>query len=347
MRLLELASLAGVAVPKGSEELEITGVASLQEARPGDITFFGNPRYLSQLRSSKASAAIVPADFSEELGLVLLRVENPPAVFAVAVAAFAPQEVPPVAGIHHSASVAASACIGEGVSVGPLAVIEEGAEIGDGSVIGSGCLIGRDVRLGRQCHLHPGSIIRERCILGDRVILQPGAVIGSCGFGYELKDGRHIKIPQTGIVEIGDDVEIGANATIDRARFGRTVIGEGSKIDNLVQIAHNVQIGAHSILCSQVGIAGSTRVGSYVTLAGQVGLAGHIEIGDKAVIGAQSGLSKNVPPESFVLGAPAKPIKEWKQSNFYISQLGKLYSRVKELERMLAERDETGNLRPE
>jgi len=332
MRLLELASLAGIVAPKGSEELEITGVASLQEARPGDITFFGNPRYLSQLRASKASAAIVPADFAEELGLILLRVENPAAVFAVAVSAFAPQEVPLHVGIHHSASVADSARIGDGVSVGPLAVIEEGAEIGDGSVIGSGCLIGRNVRLGKKCHLYPGAIIRERCILGDRVILQPGAVIGSCGFGYELKEGRHVKIPQTGIVEIGDDVEIGANTTIDRARFGRTVIGEGSKIDNLVQIAHNVQIGAHSILCSQVGIAGSTRVGSYVTLAGQVGLAGHIEIGDKAVIGAQSGLSKNVPPESFVIGAPAKPIKEWKQSNFYISQLGKLYDRVRELE---------------
>ena len=183
--------------------------------------------------------------------------------------------------------------------------------------------------------MYAGSIVRERCILGNRVILQPGAVIGSCGFGYELKEGRHVKIPQTGIVEIGDDVEIGANATVDRARFGRTVIGEGSKIDNLVQIAHNVQVGPHTIICSQVGIAGSTRVGSYVTLAGQVGLAGHLEIGDKAIIGAQSGLSKNVPPGSMVIGAPAKPMKDWKQSNFYISQLGKLFERVKELERKL------------
>lgn len=343
MKLNELASLAGIEAPKGSEELEITGVASLQEARPGDITFFGNPRYLSQLRVSKASAAIVPADFSEELGIVLLRVENPAAVFAVAVGAFAPQEALAALGIHPSASVAPSAQIGAGVSIGPLVVIEEGAEIGEGSVIGAGCLIGREVRLGKGCHLYPGAIIRERCLLGDRVILQPGAVIGSCGFGYELRvvegEGRHIKIPQTGIVEIGNDVEIGANTTIDRARFGRTVIEEGSKIDNLVQIAHNVQVGAHSIICSQVGIAGSTRVGSYVTLAGQVGLAGHLEIGDKAVIGAQSGLSKNVPPESFVIGAPAKPMKEWKQSNFYISQLGKLYDRVKELERKLAERE--------
>jgi len=191
------------------------------------------------------------------------------------------------------------------------------------------------VHLGEGCYLHPGAIIRERCILGNRVILQPGAVIGSCGFGYELKEGRHIKIPQTGIVEIGDDVEIGANTTVDRARFGRTIIGEGSKIDNLVQIAHNVQIGSHTIICSQVGISGSTRIGSYVTLAGQVGLAGHIEIGDKAVLGAKAGVSKNVPAEAMMIGAPAKPMKEFKQTNFYISQLRKLYDRVKDLEKLV------------
>ena len=335
MKLLELAAIADLELPKGSGDLEITGVASLQEARPGDVTFFGNPRYLAQLRSCKASAVLVPLEFTEQIGPVVLRVANPSAAFAAVVAAFAPPEVVAIPGIHASAVVAASATLGEGVSVGPLAVIEGEAVIGAGSVIGAGCLIGREVRLGEGCHLHSGAIIRERCILGNRVILQPGAVIGSCGFGYEMKDGRHIKIPQTGIVEIGDDVEIGANTTIDRARFGRTVIGEGSKIDNLVQIAHNVQIGSHTIICSQVGIAGSTRVGSYVTLAGQVGLAGHLEIGDKAVIGAQSGLSKNVPAESMVIGAPAKPMKEWKQNNFYISQLGKLYERVKEIERKL------------
>ncbi len=335
MRLLELATIAGLELPEGSDDLEITGVASLQEARPGDVTFFGNPRYLAQLRSCKASAVLVPMEFTEEIAPVVLRVANPSAAFASIVAAFAPPEVVATPGVHPSAVVAASATLGEGVSVGPLAVIGEGAVIGADSVIGAGCLIGYEVRLGEGCHLHPGAIIRERCILGNRVILQPGAVIGSCGFGYEFKEGRHIKIPQTGIVEIGDDVEIGANTTIDRARFGRTVIGEGSKIDNLVQIAHNVQTGSHTIICSQVGIAGSTRVGSYVTLAGQVGLAGHLEIGDKAVIGAQSGLSKNVPAESMVIGAPAKPMKEWKQNNFYISQLGKLYERVKELERKL------------
>ena len=335
MRLLELAVLAGFEAPNGSDELEITGVASLQEARPGDITFFGNPRYLAQLRLCKASAVFVPLEFREEIGPVLLKVENPSTAFASVVSAFAPPEVVAEPGIHPSAVVSSSAKLGERVSVGPQAVIGDSAVIGSGSVIGAGCLVGSKVHLGEECHLHPGAIIRERCILGDRVILQPGAVIGSCGFGYELKDGYHVKIPQTGIVEIGDDVEIGANTTVDRARFGRTVIGEGSKIDNLVQIAHNVQIGSHTIICSQVGISGSTRIGSYVTLAGQVGLAGHIEIGDKAVLGAKAGVSKNVPAGSMLIGAPAKPMKEFKQTNFYISQLYKLYDRVKELEKLL------------
>ena len=333
MRLRELAELVGAIVGEGVQDLEITGVASLQEARSGDVTFFGNPRYLSQLRSSVASAAIVPIECTEEVAPVLLRVPNPSAAFAAVVAAFAPPEIIREAGIHPSAVISPTAQIGHGVFVGPLVVIEAGAVIGDGCVIEAGCVIGQEVRLGTCCHLYLKVTIRERCIVGDRVILQPGAVIGSCGFGYEFQEGRHQKIPQTGIVELGDDVEIGANTTIDRARFGRTVIGQGSKIDNLVQIAHNVQIGMHSVVCSQVGIAGSTRIGSYVTLAGQVGLAGHIEIGDKAVIGAQSGLSKNVPPGSLVIGAPAKPIKEWKQNNFYISQLGKLFDRVKELEK--------------
>ena len=335
MRLSELAALVGAEVPAGQPEGEITGVASLLEARPGDVTFFANPRYLAQLRASRATAVLVPPDFTEQVSPVLLRVENPSGAFAAAVAAFAPKEVLPPPGVHPSAVVDSSATLGEGVSVGPHAVIEAGAVIGAGSIIGPGSLIGREVLIGRECRLHQGVIIRERCLLGDRVILQPGVVIGSCGFGYEFREGRHVKIPQTGIVEIGNDVEIGANTTVDRARFGRTLIGEGSKIDNLVQIAHNVQIGPHTVICAQVGIAGSTRIGAYVTLAGQVGLAGHLEIGDKAVIGAQSGLSKNVPAGSMVLGAPAKPMKEWKQSNFYISQLGRLFERVKELEKLV------------
>lgn len=338
MRLRELAALVGAELENVSFDHEITGVASLQEARLGDLTFFGNPRYLGQLRTSAASAAIVPLEFQEQIKPVLLRVENPSAAFALAVAAFAPQEVPPQPGIHSAAVVSPSATIGEGVSIGALAVIEDQVKIGSGSVVGSGVFIGRESSLGEECRIYPNVTIRERTRIGRRVILQSGVVIGSCGFGYELQEGRHQKIPQTGIVEIGDDVEIGANTTVDRARFGRTVIGEGTKIDNLVQIAHNVQIGAHTIICAQVGISGSTRIGSYVTLAGQVGLAGHLEIGDKAILGAQSGVSKNVPPGSLLIGAPAKPIKQWKETNFYISQIHKLFDRVKDLEKKVGER---------
>jgi len=333
MRLRELADLVGCALPSAADgETCVRGVASIQEARSGDVTFFSQPRYLAKLKHCSATAVLVPEDFCGEISPVCLRVADPAGAFEAVVRAFAPQEPASDPGIHASAVVDPSARVGEGVSIGPLAVIGADVDIGAGSVIGAGCFLGRGVRLGEGCLLHARSVIRERCVLGNRVILQPGAVIGSCGFGYEFKEGRHVKIPQTGIVEIADDVEVGANTTIDRARFGRTVIGEGSKIDNLVQIAHNVQVGPHTIICAQVGIAGSTRIGAFVTLAGQVGLAGHIEIGDKAVIGAQSGLSKNVSPGSMVIGAPAKPMKEWKQSNFYISQLGKLYDRVKELE---------------
>jgi len=336
MRLQELAVLIGAEhLPSCDGELEIEGVASLLEARSGDVTFYGNPRYLSQLRASRATAVIVPRGFEEKIGPVLIKVDNPSAAFALAVATFAPAEFQVAPGIHPSAVVASTAVLGNDVSIGPLAVVDDDVAIGAGTKIGGGCYLGREASLGEGCTIHPNVTIRERCTLGNRVIVQPGAVIGSCGFGYELQNGKHVKIPQTGIVEIGNDVEIGANTTIDRARFGRTVIGEGSKIDNLVQIAHNVQIGSHSIICAQVGIAGSTRIGSYVTLAGQVGLAGHIEIGDKAIIGAQSGLSKNVPAGDMVIGAPAKPMKEWKQNNFYISQLGKLYERVKELEKLV------------
>jgi len=338
MRLLELADLMGASLKEDASDIEVTGVASLQEARSGDITFFGNPRYLSQLRQSAASAVIVPLDCQEQITPVLLRVANPSTAFAVAVAAFAPPELLPERGIHSTAVVSSKVNLGVGISIGPNVVIEADVKIGAGSVIGAGTYIGHGTHLGEGCHIHQNVTIRERCRLGNRVIIQSGVVIGSCGFGYEFQDGRHQKIPQTGIVEIGDDVEIGANTTVDRARFGRTVIGAGTKIDNLVQIAHNVQIGTHSIICSQVGISGSTKVGSYVTLAGQVGLAGHLEIGDKAILGAQSGVSKNVPPGSLLIGAPAKPIKQWKESNFYISQLHKLYDRVKSLEKKAEEK---------
>ncbi|MFM8788762.1 MAG: UDP-3-O-(3-hydroxymyristoyl)glucosamine N-acyltransferase, partial [Chthoniobacterales bacterium] len=198
-----------------------------------------------------------------------------------------------------------------------------------------GSFVGRDARVGEDCLLHPGAMLCHGCTLGDRVILQPGVVVGSDGFGYDTRDGRHHKIPQSGIVVIENDVEIGANTTIDRARFGRTVIGEGTKIDNLVMIAHNVVIGKHCIVCAQVGIAGSAQIGNYVILAGQAGIVGHLKIGDGAIVGAQTGVSNDVEPGARVVGSPPRPIGEWKRSIVRVDKLGELYDRVKKLEAKL------------
>jgi UDP-3-O-[3-hydroxymyristoyl] glucosamine N-acyltransferase len=333
MTLQEILSLTGGMTSCDPLELDISGFASLREARAGELSFFYSPRYLQELRQTKAAAVLVPLAFEEEHGSILIRVKDPSAAFDAIIAALAePNEERAKPGVHSTAVVAATAQIGHDVSIAAYAVIEEHVIIGDRTVIGAHTFIGAHAKIGEGVFLHPHVTVRERCLLGDRVILHPGVVIGSCGFGYHSKTGTHQKIPQIGIVQIDHDVEVGANTTIDRARFGRTHIGEGTKIDNLVQIAHNVVIGPHNIICAQVGISGSTRTGAYVTLAGQVGLSGHIEVGDRAIVGAQAGVSKNIPPGEVMIGAPAKTIKTWKANNFYIHNLSKLFERVKELE---------------
>jgi UDP-3-O-[3-hydroxymyristoyl] glucosamine N-acyltransferase len=332
MTLREIADLISGHVDPAHAAVEIQGPASLVEAGSGDIAFFGNPKYLPALRATQATAVLVPHGFGEEIKPARVWVDNPAEAFAKVLARFAPEPVPFAPGIHPSAVVDPSAEIEASVHVGAGAVIEAGAKIGAGSVIGAQCHVGHHATLGTGCFLHPRVTIRERCKIGHRVHLQSGAVIGADGFGYEFKDGRHVKIPQTGIVQIDDDVEIGANTTIDRARFGRTWIQTGAKIDNLVQIAHNVRVGAHTIICSQAGVSGSTRIGNYVTLAGQVGLVGHIEIGDKAIVAAQTGLSRNLKAGEIVCGSPARPIQDWKEQAAQVNRLGRLYDRVKKLE---------------
>jgi UDP-3-O-[3-hydroxymyristoyl] glucosamine N-acyltransferase len=313
----------------------ITGVAAIGDAGDGQITFFGNPKYLLQLKTSRATAALVPLDFCESIQPIAIRVENPSLAFAELLKRFSPPPILFSSGVHPTAVIGQDVVLGEDVSIQPFVVIEDGTRIGARSVIGAYSYIGHHASLGDDCQIAPRVTIGARCQVANRVIIHSGAVLGSDGFGFELSGGRHVKIPQTGIVQVDDDVEIGANTTIDRARFGRTWIQEGTKIDNLVQIAHNVVIGKHCIIVSQAGISGSTRLGHYVTLAGQVGLVGHIEIGDQTVVAAQSGVSKSIGAKQVFFGTPALPIGESKKQLGYVGRLPKLYARVKKLEQLL------------
>src|SRR5215471_7145413 len=314
--------------------LKITGAASLSEAEQGQISFFTDRKYIGLLRKTRASALFVPPDFAEPVNAAQIRVSNPTKAFEKVVLKFAPKPITLASGIHPSAVVDASAQLGERVSIQPLAVIETGAKIGDDTIIGAGSYVGHETVIGSACHIYPNVTIRERSRVGSRVIIHSGAVIGADGFGFEMVDGRHQKIQQLGIVQIDDDVEIGANTTVDRARFGRTWIQQGVKIDNLVQIAHNVVIGKNSVIVAQTGISGSTRVGQRVMMGGQVGIIGHVEIGDGTAIGAQSGISKSIPGGVW-FGSPAVPLAEAKQQIAWIHRLGKLFARVKEIEKKL------------
>jgi len=318
----------------GDSSLQITGAASLAEATPGEISFFGNGKYIGALRKTRASAVFVPADFTESITPAQIRVSNPTKAFEQVVLQFAPKPITFAAGVHSSAVVDPSARLGERVSIQPHAVVEAGATIGDDTIVGAGSYIGHETTIGSACLIYPLVTVRERSRIGSRVIIHSGAVVGADGFGFEMIDGRQQKIQQLGIVQIDDDVEIGANTTVDRARFGRTWIQEGVKIDNLVQIAHNVVIGKNSVIVAQTGISGSTRVGERVMMGGQVGIVGHLEIGDGTAIGAQSGISKSTQGGAW-FGSPAVPLAEAKQQIAWVHRLGKLFARVKEIEKKL------------
>jgi UDP-3-O-[3-hydroxymyristoyl] glucosamine N-acyltransferase len=333
LTLQEIAKLSGGEL-NGDPACKITGAASLDEAVEGEIAFYNNPKYMPRLRKTRASAVLVPSDFSEKTTAAQIRVADPSEAFEQVVIKLAPRPVAFAPGIHATAIVDPSAKLGARVSIQPHAVIELGTTIGDETVIGAGSYIGHETKIGSGCMIYPNVTIRERTIIGSRVIIHGGAVIGADGFGFEFKDGRQRKIPQIGIVQIDDDVEIGANATIDRARFGRTWIQEGVKIDNLVQIAHNVVVGKHTVIAAQAGISGSVRLGERVSLAGQVGIVGHATIGDGTMVAAQSGVSKNIPGGVW-FGYPAVPFEEAKRQFAWIHRLGKLFERVKALEKKL------------
>ena len=331
--LQELATLSGGELI-GDPKLQITGAASLGEATLGEISFFANRKYIGLLRKTCASAIFVPPDFAEPINAAQVRVSNPTKAFEQVLLKFAPSAVTFAPGIHSTAIVDPSVQLGERVSIQPLAVIEAGTRIGDDTIVGAGSYIGHETVIGSACHIYPQVTIRERSKIGSRVIVHSGAVIGADGFGFEMVDGRQEKIQQLGIVQIDDDVEIGANTTIDRARFGRTWIQEGAKIDNLVQIAHNVVIGKNTVMAAQSGIAGSVQIGQRVLIGGQVGVIGHIEIGDNTALGAQSGISKNISGGAW-WASPAVPLAEAKQHIAWVRRLGKLVARVKDIERKL------------
>jgi UDP-3-O-[3-hydroxymyristoyl] glucosamine N-acyltransferase len=331
----EVAAIVGATRTAGTTAETIRDIASLAAARPGDLSFLGNAKYRSQVADSQASALLLPLDYTGEPrpGQVFLFVDNPSVALARLCARIEQSLWPrPAPGVHPAAVVAAGAHIDPAAHVGPLCVVEAGAQVGAGTVLQASVFVGAGARIGADCWVMPGCVIASHCTLGHRVRLQPGVVVGADGFGYEFVQGRHEKIPQIGTVAIGDDVEIGANSTLDRARFSRTVVGEGTKIDNLVQVAHNVVIGRHCILCSQVGISGSTTLEDYVILGGQVGVGGHITIGKGAKAGGQTGLAFNIPPGTYVNGTPAIPYLLERRLQVLHQRLPDLFKRVAALE---------------
>ncbi len=336
MTISELAALTGGQLASGADgSAVIRGVASLAEAAAGDVTFLATPQYRALLDTCSATVALVPQDYPHPAPPVLIRCENPAKAFAKVLEVFAPPPVELPRGIHPTAVIGRDVILGTDVSIQAYVVIEDGAVIGERTIIGAHSYIGQDVRIGADCIFQPRVTIMHRCTVGDRALFHSGVVIGADGFGFEFKDGRHVKVPQNGIVEVGSDVEIGANTCVDRARFGRTTIGDGSKLDNQVQVGHNVRLGKHNILCAQVGIAGSVRLGNYVTLAGQVGVNGHITIGDKSMVGGCGGVTKSLPSNGIYMGFPAIPAKEWKEQVVYMRQIGPIKKRLDLVEKFL------------
>ncbi|MBI5491489.1 MAG: UDP-3-O-(3-hydroxymyristoyl)glucosamine N-acyltransferase [Deltaproteobacteria bacterium] len=337
-RLEELAHLVnGRLIGRG--DTVISGVATIEEAAPGAITFLSDQRHLKLLASCRASAIVI-GEWGEgvapEGGKDYIAVKNPQLAFAALIELFRPASMP-APGVHPKSEVHPRAELGEGVSVGAFAVVEEGARIGPRAILFPNVYVGRNASVGEGSVLYPGVAVREDCVVGSRVIIHCNAVVGSDGFGYAREGRAYHKIPQRGIVRIEDDCEIGACATIDRATLGETVIASGTKIDNLVQIAHNVKVGRDSVIAAQTGIAGSARIGSGVQFGGQVGVVGHIEVGDGVMIGAKSGVTNSVPDGAVVSGIPAIAHKEWLRAAAIFGKLPELKKRISELKKRISE----------
>lgn len=320
---------------EGDSGIEIHRVATLESAGPGDLTFLANPKYAGALAATRASAVIAGAA-TTGAPCAVIRSQAPYLTFARAVQVLSPERRPDP-GVHALASVASDAAVDPSASVGPFSVISSGARIGARTVVHPHVVIGADAVIGADCLLHAHVSIRERCVLGARVIVQNGAVIGSDGYGFAQRpDGSHEKIPQVGPVVIEDDVEIGANTTIDRPAVGETRIKSGTKIDNLVQIAHGVVVGHHALLAAQVGIAGSTIIGDRVMFGGQAGVSGHLTIGDRVKLAAKTGVTGSVDADGYMSGYPSLDTHEWRRANVVFRKLPEMRKQLKNLESRLA-----------
>jgi UDP-3-O-[3-hydroxymyristoyl] glucosamine N-acyltransferase len=328
MKLAQIASSLGARLENGSPDIEITGVAGIEDAGPGQITFVANPKYGAAARTTKAAAVIVNEDFPP-ISTALLRSQNPYLAFAKAIRLFyQPPEYAP--GVHPTAVVHASAKVGANAHIGPYVVIDENVEIGANAVLLAHVVIYREVKIGDNLFAHAHCIIRENCRIGNNVLLQNGVVIGADGFGFAKDDaGRWYKIPQPQPVVIEDDVEIQSNSCIDRCSVGETRISRGTKIDNLVQVGHGSHIGEDSLLASQVGLAGSTEIGKNVILTGQVGVVGHCKVGDGAIVTPQSGVAGDIPAGAIVSGAPAVDHKLWLKYSAILSRLPEIARAVR------------------
>ncbi|MFV1964429.1 MAG: UDP-3-O-(3-hydroxymyristoyl)glucosamine N-acyltransferase [Pirellulaceae bacterium] len=335
MALSDVADLGGGELT-GDGGVNITGASILRDAREGDITLADGPNLAKSLTDCNASAVMVPHGVEPE-GVSYITVGNVHASFARIVAHFRPGCGMCATGVSPAAHVSDTAKIGVGVSIHPGASVGDEVEIGDGCTIHSGVHILARTLLGSDVTIFPNAVLHENTVVGDRVVIHAGAVIGAYGFGYETIDGRHVRSAQLGYVELGDDVEIGANTTIDRGTYGPTRIGEGTKIDNLVMIAHNCSLGKHNILCSQVGIAGSCTTGDYVVMAGQVGLRDHVHIGTRAVLGAKAGVMSDIPEGAVFLGIPATPEREQAVKQAAWSKLPEMRKQFKALQKQVAQ----------
>ncbi len=325
----------------GDGTVSIHSARPVAEAGPGDITFIENERYAKLLRTSPASAALVGPHFQVQRpplkdDLAVIEVDDPIAAFVAVRKHLAGEQKSRWTGIHPQACVSPTARIGDNVAVYPFVYVGDEAEIGAGTTLHPGVVIGDRCRIGEGCTIHPNAVLYADVVLSDRVEIHAGTVLGGDGFGYRQVEGRHVKIPHTGRLEVGSDVEIGANCAIDRATFEATRIGEGTKIDNLVMIGHNNQIGRHNLLCGQVGIAGSCTTGDYVIMAGQAGIKDKTQIGDRVIVGAQAGVHRNIPSGQNVLGAPAIPVREQRRIFQMIARLPEMYRQLRLLSAQMA-----------